>query len=61
VDLLSELRTIVVEEDRVRADPAETERHGRAFFTYLAPHTPDAVVFPKSRDEVAEILRFADG
>ena len=61
MDLLSELRTIVVEEDRVRADPAETERHGRAFFTYLAPHTPDAVVFPKSRDEVAEILRFADG
>src|ERR671916_2368891 len=60
MDLLSELRSIV-SEDRIRTDAEELERHGRAFFTYLAPHAPDAVVFPKSRDEVAEILRFADG
>jgi D-lactate dehydrogenase (cytochrome) len=61
MDLLSELRSIVSEEDRVRSDTAEIERHGLAFFTYLAPHAPDAVVFPKSREEVARILRFADG
>jgi D-lactate dehydrogenase (cytochrome) len=61
MDLLSELRSIVSEEDRVRTDTEEIERHGRAFFTYLAPHTPDAVVFPKSREEIAEIVRFADG
>jgi D-lactate dehydrogenase (cytochrome) len=61
MDLLSELRSIVSEEDRVRTDTEEIERHGRAFFTYLAPHTPDAVVYPKSREEVAEIVRFADG
>jgi D-lactate dehydrogenase (cytochrome) len=60
VDLLSELRSIVGE-DRIRTDGEEIERHGRAFFTYLAPRAPDAVVFPKSREEVVEILRFAGG
>jgi D-lactate dehydrogenase (cytochrome) len=60
VDLLSELRSIVPE-DRIRTDREEIERHGRAFFTYLAPRAPDAVVFPKNREEVAGILRFADG
>jgi D-lactate dehydrogenase (cytochrome) len=59
MDLLSELRSIVPE-DRIRTEGEEIERHGRAFFTYLAPHAPDAVVFPKSREEVIEILRFAD-
>jgi D-lactate dehydrogenase (cytochrome) len=61
MDLLSELSSIVSEENRIRIDTEELERHGRAFFTYLAPHTPDAVVFPKSREEVAEIVRFANG
>ena len=60
MDLLSELAE-VIPEDRIRADAEEIERHGRAFFTYHAPHPPDAVVFPKSRDEVVEILRFANG
>jgi D-lactate dehydrogenase (cytochrome) len=60
MDLLSELRSIVPE-DRIRTDGEELERHGRAFFTYLAPHAPDAVVFPENREEVVEILRFADG
>ena len=60
MDLPSELAG-VVPEDRIRADPEEIERHGGAFFTYHAPHPPDAVVFPKDRDEVVEILRFANG
>jgi D-lactate dehydrogenase (cytochrome) len=60
VDLLSELAE-VIPEDRIRTDAEEIERHGRAFFTYHAPHPPDAVVFPKSRDEVVELLRFASG
>jgi D-lactate dehydrogenase (cytochrome) len=60
VDLLSDLAN-VIPEDRIRADAEEIERHGRAFFTYHAPHPPDAVVFPKSRDEVVKILRFANG
>jgi D-lactate dehydrogenase (cytochrome) len=61
MDLLSDLRRLVSEEDRVRTDTEELERHGRAFFTYLAPHIPDAVIYPKSREEVVEIVRFADG
>src|SRR5215210_6017898 len=60
MDLLSELAG-VVPEDRIRADAEEIERHGGAFFTYHAPHPPDAVVLPKSRDEVVKILRFANG
>jgi D-lactate dehydrogenase (cytochrome) len=60
VDLLSELAE-VIPEDRIRTDAEEIERHGRAFFTYHASHPPDIVVFPKSRDEVVEILRFANG
>ena len=60
MDVLSELRSIVPE-DRICTDGEEIQRHGRAFFTYLAPHAPDAVVFPESREEVVEILRFADG
>ena len=60
MDLPSELAG-VVPEDRIRADPEEIERHGGAFFTYHAPHPPDAVVLPKSRDEVVKILRFANG
>ena len=60
MDLPSELAG-VVPEDRIRTDPEEIERHGGAFFTYHAPHPPDAVVLPKSRDEVVKILRFANG
>ena len=50
MDLLAGLKSIVPE-DRLRTDGEELERHSRTFFTYHAPHLPDAVVFPKSRDE----------
>jgi D-lactate dehydrogenase (cytochrome) len=59
VNLLAGL-TNIVPEDQILTEGEELERHGRAFFTYHAPHRPDAVVFPKSRDEVVEILRFAN-
>jgi D-lactate dehydrogenase (cytochrome) len=59
MDLLSELAN-VVPEDRIRADAEEIERHGRPFFTYHTPHPPDVVVFPESREEVVEILHFAN-
>jgi D-lactate dehydrogenase (cytochrome) len=59
MDLLTELRNIVSDEDRVSVDGEVLERHGRVF-SYHAPHAPDVVVFPKSRNEVAEILRFAN-
>src|SRR5918997_148581 len=60
MDQLAELRNIVSDEDRIYVDGEELERHGRVF-SYHAPHSPDAVVFPKKRDEVVEILRFANG
>ncbi len=36
------------------------ERHGGGVFTYHAPIPPDAVVYPESREEVVQVLRFAN-
>jgi FAD/FMN-containing dehydrogenase len=59
-DLLAEPRNTVPDEDRVSVDGEELERHGQVF-SYHASRSPDAVLFPKNRDEVVEILRFANG
>jgi D-lactate dehydrogenase (cytochrome) len=58
MDLVVELRD-VIPEDRIATEGEEVERHGRVF-TYHAPRSPDAVVFPESKAEVVEILRFAN-
>ena len=58
-DLLAELRNTVPDEDRVSVDGEELERRGQVF-SYHASRSPDAVLFPKNRDEVVEILRFAN-
>src|SRR5215212_9571966 len=60
MDLVSELRKILPDEESVRADGEEVERHAGAMFTYHDPHPPDAVVYPKTKDEVVEVLRFAN-
>jgi D-lactate dehydrogenase (cytochrome) len=60
MDLVAELRRILPGEDCVRADGGEVERHGSSVFTYHDPHPPDAVVYPRSRDEVAALLRFCN-
>jgi D-lactate dehydrogenase (cytochrome) len=59
MDLLSELRNILPDEKSVSADGGEVERHGGGMFTYHDPCPPDAVVYPRDRDEVAKVLRFA--
>src|SRR5215210_364881 len=59
MDLLAGLGTILPE-DRVVATRDDLERHGGGVFTYHAPVEPDAVVYPESRDEAVEILRFAN-
>src|SRR5215218_8915878 len=59
MDLLAGLGTILPE-DRVVSGGDDLERHGGGVFTYHAPVHPDAVVYPESRDEVVEILRFAN-
>jgi D-lactate dehydrogenase (cytochrome) len=58
MDLLAGLGT-VLPGDRVVSGEEELKRHG-GVFTYHAPVRPDAVVYPESRDEVVEILRFAN-
>ena len=60
MDLVTELRRILPEEDAVLADGKDFERHGDSVFTYHDPRPPDAVVYPKSRDEVVEVLRFCN-
>src|SRR5919202_2989921 len=60
MDLISELRNILPDEDRIRADGEEVERHGGGIFTYHDAQPPDAVVFPKTSDEIIDILRFAN-
>src|ERR687889_598800 len=59
MDLLAGLGTILPE-DRVVFAGDDLERHGGGVFTYHTPIQPDAVVYPQSRDEVVEILRFAN-
>src|SRR5918911_101024 len=59
MDLLAELGTILPE-DRVVSSEDELELHGGGVFTYHAPVQPDAVVYPQGRDEVVEVLRFAN-
>src|SRR5215218_6325800 len=59
MDPLAELAT-VLPEDRVVSGGDDLERHAGGVFTYHAPVSPDAVVYPQSRDEVKEILRFAN-
>ena len=55
MDLLSDLRNILPEEESVRADGGEVERHGDGMFTYHDPRPPDAVVYPRNRDEVESL------
>lgn len=60
MDLLTGLRNIIPSEDRIYVHGEELERHGQVF-SYHAPRSPDAVVFPKRKAEVVEILRFSNG
>jgi D-lactate dehydrogenase (cytochrome) len=60
MDLVAELRRILPGEDGVRADGGEVERHAGGVFTYHDPRPPDAVVYPRGRDEVAALLRFCN-
>ena len=59
MDLLAGLGSILPA-DRVVSEGDDLQRHGGGIFTYHAPVPPDAVVYPESRDEVVEVLRFAN-
>jgi D-lactate dehydrogenase (cytochrome) len=47
-------------EGRISTDREEISRHGTSVFTYHASHAPDVIVYPENRDEVVEVLRFAN-
>ncbi len=57
MELVTELGAILPE-DRIVSTGEDLERHGGGVFTYHAPRPPDAVVYPESREEVSEVLRF---
>ena len=59
MDLLAGLGSILPA-DRVVTEGDDLERHGGGVFTYHDPVPPDAVVYPETRDEVVEVVRFAN-
>ena len=59
MDWLADLRA-TLPEDRVVSEGEDFERHGGGVFTYHEARVPDAVVYPENREEVAEVLRFAN-
>ncbi len=58
MDLLAGLENILPE-DRIVSEGEDLQRHGGGVFTYHTPVPPDAVVYPESREEVVQVLRFA--
>jgi D-lactate dehydrogenase (cytochrome) len=59
MDVVAALRELVSNPERVTDDETVTEGHGSDISPH-APRPPDAVVFPDSSAEVAEILRWAN-
>jgi D-lactate dehydrogenase (cytochrome) len=58
-DLRAQLLRLVPDERRVSDGESALEQHA-ADLSYHAPHRPDVVVWPKSTEEVASVLEFAD-
>ncbi|MGG1400307.1 FAD-linked oxidase C-terminal domain-containing protein [Bacillus salipaludis] len=56
--LLDELRRILPEE-QVTVNPTVLEQHSKDE-SYHTPHLPDVVVFPKNKEEVSAVLKFAN-
>lgn len=59
MDLSAGLREVLPGEGRVVTAGEAMESHGGGIFTYHDARVPDAVVYPESREEVIEVLRFA--
>lgn len=59
MDLRAELLALIPDEARVSTVESVLDQHA-GDMTYHAPHRPDVVVFARSRDEVAAVLRFAN-
>lgn len=50
----------VIPDGRILTDEEEIKRHAGGFFTYHAPHSPEVVVVPQSREEVSSVLGYAN-
>lgn len=59
MDIARSLEDLVEDKQRVSVASEDLEKHSHDF-AYHTPRKPDAVVFPKDKDEVRDILRFAD-
>ncbi|MGH3089730.1 MAG: FAD-binding oxidoreductase [Rubrobacteraceae bacterium] len=59
MDLKSDLVNLIGDDERVSDNDEALDKHSHDF-AYHAPKRPDIVVFPKAREEVRKILRFAD-
>lgn len=59
MDVVTALRALVSDPERVSADESITRAHGQDI-SHHPPRLPDAVVFPDSRSEVETILRWAN-
>ncbi len=59
MDLATELERFIPDKERLvtGGEPVEHHSHG---YGYHAPKPPEVVAFAKSKDEVVELLRFAD-
>ncbi|NRD77596.1 FAD-binding protein [Bacillus sp. BRMEA1] len=59
MNLYAELLGIVGDHERVSVNGTVLEQHSKGI-AYHAPHLPDVVVFPVSREEVVKIVSFAN-
>ena len=57
--LLQELKALINDGKRVTANDAVREQHSKAL-SYYAPSLPDVVVYPKTRDEVCQVVNYAN-
>jgi len=58
MNLYDELLDIIADSERVTVNETILDQHSKGE-AYHSPHLPDAVVFPKTKDEVSRIMQFA--
>ena len=59
MDLADEIKGVIPDENRIATGGEPIEHHSRGY-GYHAPKAPDVVAFVESKDEVVELLRFAN-
>lgn len=57
--LLNDLKALIGDEKRVTANETIREQHSKGL-SYYTPSMPDAVVYPKTREEVCKVAEYAN-